>query len=174
MHGASYWDVQRVESARLCHHSKDACMQASASGLPARGMCRNLKCMQKLTHRVAAMSSCMCGAEADCSSLAGERKWGPQKETLARGTDMVIGTPGRVLSHVQAGTLDLRACQTVVMDEVDVLLGTQHAFAEQVGACRTAPAAWCIVASRVQRSGQDPSTCPAAVMGELDVLPGVQ
>ena len=45
---------------------------------------------------------------------------------------MVIGTPGRVLSHVQAGTLDLSACQTVVIDEVDVLLGDQHAFAEQV------------------------------------------
>ena len=46
----------------------------------------------------------------------------------------MIGTPGRVLSHVQAGTLDLSACHTVVIDEVDVLLGSQHAFAEQVEA----------------------------------------
>ena len=65
---------------------------------------------------------------------AGDRKWAPQKEALSRGTDVVIGTPGRVLSHVQAGTLDLSACQTVVIDEVDVLLGDQHAFAEQVEA----------------------------------------
>ena len=63
---------------------------------------------------------------------AGDRKWAPQKQALAGGVDMVVGTPGRVLSHVQAGTLNLQHCHTVVIDEVDVLLGDQHAFSAQV------------------------------------------
>ena len=47
----------------------------------------------------------------------------------------MVGTPGRVLSHVQAGTINLQHCHTVVIDEVDVLLGDQHAFTAQVTPC---------------------------------------
>ena len=70
--------------------------------------------------------------------VAGDRKWTPQKQALAGGVDLVVGTPGRVLSHVQAGTISLRNCHTVVIDEVDVLLGDQHAFAAQVS-CSARP-----------------------------------
>ena len=43
---------------------------------------------------------------------------------LAEGPDVVVGTPGRVLAHIQAGTLPAAAlrstCDTLVVDEVRV------------------------------------------------------
>ena len=73
--------------------------------------------------------------KASTCNSAGDRKWAPQKQALKGGLDLVVGTPGRVLSHVQAGTINLQHCHTVVIDEVDVLLGDQHAFSAQVTPC---------------------------------------
>ena len=79
----------------------------------------------------------------------------PQREALQQGVDMVVGTPGRLQEHVSAGTLDLSACHTAVLDEADVLLGDAAAFAEQVRARRVLPVlrsgalAYCWAVSRL-------------------------
>ena len=41
---------------------------------------------------------------------------------LRRGVDVVVGTPGRLLDHLQRGSLDLSELQTVVLDEADEML----------------------------------------------------
>ena len=41
---------------------------------------------------------------------------------LARGTHIVVGTPGRVLDHLRRGTLRLETLRTVVLDEADEML----------------------------------------------------
>jgi ATP-dependent RNA helicase DeaD len=46
----------------------------------------------------------------------------PQDRALRRGVGIVIGTPGRLLDHVQRGTLDLHGIETCVLDEADRLL----------------------------------------------------
>ncbi len=46
----------------------------------------------------------------------------PQFEALKRGVDIVVGTPGRVIDHVQRGTLDLRKVRYLVLDEADRML----------------------------------------------------
>jgi superfamily II DNA/RNA helicase len=46
-----------------------------------------------------------------------------QVEQLSSGIDLLVATPGRVLSHLGAGTLELKGCSAIVLDEVDVLLG---------------------------------------------------
>ena len=38
---------------------------------------------------------------------------------LARGCDLVAGTPGRVLDHLQRGTLSLSQVRYAVLDEAD-------------------------------------------------------
>eukprot|EP00898_Chlorokybus_atmophyticus_P006031 jgi/Chlat1/6429/Chrsp45S05945 len=45
-----------------------------------------------------------------------------QRKNLEAGTDVVIGTPGRLLALVDAESLLLDSVQTIVVDEVDVML----------------------------------------------------
>ncbi len=47
---------------------------------------------------------------------------GPQINTLRRGVDIVIATPGRLIDHMQQRTLDLSAVETLVLDEGDRML----------------------------------------------------
>ena len=45
-----------------------------------------------------------------------------QLKSLKRGVHVVVGTPGRVLDHLERGTLDLRDLRTLVLDEADEML----------------------------------------------------
>ena len=45
-----------------------------------------------------------------------------QTEQLQRGTEVVVGTPGRVLDHIERRTLDLSDIQMLVLDEADRML----------------------------------------------------
>ena len=42
---------------------------------------------------------------------------------FAQGVDVVVGTPGRINELMAKGALQLKRCSTVVLDEVDILLG---------------------------------------------------
>jgi ATP-dependent RNA helicase RhlE len=46
----------------------------------------------------------------------------PQIATLAKGVDIVIATPGRLLDHVQQRTVDLSRVEILVLDEADRML----------------------------------------------------
>jgi ATP-dependent RNA helicase RhlE len=41
---------------------------------------------------------------------------------LRKGVDVVVATPGRLLDHLQQGTIDLRAIEILVLDEADRML----------------------------------------------------
>ena len=43
----------------------------------------------------------------------------PQIETLRRGVDLLVATPGRLLDHLQQRTLDLSKVEVLVLDEAD-------------------------------------------------------
>ena len=45
-----------------------------------------------------------------------------QLSSLEHGAHIVVGTPGRLLDHLERGTLDLSALQTLVLDEADRML----------------------------------------------------
>src|SRR5207247_2845908 len=55
-------------------------------------------------------------------AIYGGVPYGPQERALARGTQIVIGTPGRLLDHIEKGNLDLGGLFIVVLDEADRLL----------------------------------------------------
>ncbi|HEX9999658.1 MAG TPA: DEAD/DEAH box helicase [Actinoplanes sp.] len=57
---------------------------------------------------------------------------GRQLQALQRGVDVVVGTPGRVLDHINRGTLQLGTVRTVVLDEADEML--DMGFAEDIEA----------------------------------------
>ncbi len=52
----------------------------------------------------------------------GGEKINKQINALKRGIHIVVGTPGRVIDHLQRGTLKLKAVKMVVLDEADRML----------------------------------------------------
>ncbi len=55
-------------------------------------------------------------------SLCGGVSIGPQIGSLEHGAHIVVGTPGRVLKHLQKETLTLNCVKTFVLDEADRML----------------------------------------------------
>lgn len=60
----------------------------------------------------------------------GGQGYGVQLSALRRGVQVVVGTPGRVMDHLEKGTLDLSGLRFVVLDEADEMLNM--GFAEDV------------------------------------------
>ncbi|BBX68939.1 DEAD/DEAH box helicase [Mycolicibacterium psychrotolerans] len=60
----------------------------------------------------------------------GGSSYGPQLAGLRRGAHIVVGTPGRVIDHLEKGTLDVSHLDYMVLDEADEML--QMGFAEDV------------------------------------------
>ena len=52
----------------------------------------------------------------------GGRAYEPQVEALARGVEVVVGTPGRMIDLMRSKYLDLTRVRTVVLDEADEML----------------------------------------------------
>ena len=62
--------------------------------------------------------------------IYGGSPYGPQLAGLRRGAQVVVGTPGRVIDHLEKGSLDLSNLQYLVLDEADEML--RMGFAEDV------------------------------------------
>ncbi|GAB2559726.1 DEAD/DEAH box helicase [Rhodanobacter koreensis] len=54
--------------------------------------------------------------------IYGGQSYGPQLHSLKRGVHVVVGTPGRVIDHLDKGTLDLSELKYLVLDEADEML----------------------------------------------------
>lgn len=65
---------------------------------------------------------------------------GPQFGALRRGLDVLVGTPGRIIDHLDEGSLCLGGVRFVVLDEADEMLsmGFQEAVERILGECSTA------------------------------------
>jgi ATP-dependent RNA helicase DeaD len=56
------------------------------------------------------------------AAVYGGASIGPQLRDLSRGVEIVVGTPGRVMDHLERGSLDLSNIQWFVLDEADEML----------------------------------------------------
>ncbi|MBP3973897.1 DEAD/DEAH box helicase [Pseudoxanthomonas spadix] len=54
--------------------------------------------------------------------IYGGQAYAPQLQALKRGVHVVVGTPGRVIDHLERGSLDLSGLATLVLDEADEML----------------------------------------------------
>ena len=54
--------------------------------------------------------------------IYGGQAYGPQLSGLRRGVHVVVGTPGRVIDHLERGSLDLSQLACLVLDEADEML----------------------------------------------------
>jgi ATP-dependent RNA helicase DbpA len=55
-------------------------------------------------------------------ALVGGSTMRPQMASLEHGAHIVVGTPGRIMDHLQRGSLNLEALNTLVFDEADRML----------------------------------------------------
>ncbi len=62
--------------------------------------------------------------------IYGGQAYGVQLSALRRGVHVVVGTPGRIMDHLEKGTLDLSELRFLVLDEADEML--KMGFAEDV------------------------------------------
>ena len=60
-----------------------------------------------------------------CSVYGGVSKAG-QISTLRKGVEMVVACPGRLLDHINCGTIDLSAVEVLILDEADQMF--DHGF----------------------------------------------
>ena len=60
----------------------------------------------------------------------GGQGYGVQLSALRRGVHVIVGTPGRIMDHLDKGTLDLSELRFLVLDEADEML--KMGFAEDV------------------------------------------
>lgn len=54
--------------------------------------------------------------------IYGGQAYGIQLSGLRRGAQIIVGTPGRVIDHLEKGTLDLSGLRHLVLDEADEML----------------------------------------------------
>ena len=65
-----------------------------------------------------------------CCPVYGGQGYGVQLSALRRGVHVVVGTPGRIMDHLDKGTLDLTELRFLVLDEADEMLNM--GFADDV------------------------------------------
>ncbi|TKV60376.1 DEAD/DEAH box helicase [Nakamurella flava] len=66
----------------------------------------------------------------DVVAVYGGAPFPPQRDALRKGAQIVVGTPGRVIDHLERHTLDLSGLVYLVLDEADEML--RMGFAEDV------------------------------------------
>lgn len=55
-------------------------------------------------------------------AVYGGQPIGKQTRVLKKGVHIIVGTPGRVIDHIQKGNLDLMGVERVILDEADEML----------------------------------------------------
>ena len=75
------------------------------------------------------------------ATLVGGLPLGPQEKQLAKGPEVIIGTPGRVKDHIKRKNLDLSSCSIIVLDEADEMLsmGFFHDVTDIMDECGDKP-----------------------------------
>ncbi|KAI7832929.1 P-loop containing nucleoside triphosphate hydrolase protein [Kickxella alabastrina] len=102
--------------------TKDALPQTSSSRRLTRALILvpTRELAEQVTKYLADLTL-FCGKDIVCVNIAGNTPLHIQAPLLAELPDIVVATPARALKHM-AGTLDLRALETLVIDEADLVL----------------------------------------------------
>ncbi len=88
---------------------------------------------RELAIQVAGVTEAMASPQRlRCTLLYGGRSLQPEYKALKAGAQIIIGTPGRTLDHLQQGTLDPQSVRFLVLDEADEML--DKGFAHDVEA----------------------------------------
>lgn len=62
------------------------------------------------------------GSKLSVESIFGGHRIQGQIEKISKNTNIIVGTPGRILDHLRRGTINFKYLNTVVIDEADQML----------------------------------------------------
>lgn len=83
-------------------------------------LCPTRELADQVTNEIRRLASCIPNVKVQ--SLCGGVPLGPQIASLQHSAHVVVGTPGRVLKHLDKKTLSLSGLRTFVLDEADRML----------------------------------------------------
>lgn len=86
---------------------------------------------RELAHQVQKELDLTCSAELATTCVYGVTPYDPHMAAFWTGVDVVVGTPGRLINHIERGNLLLEELMFVCMDEADQMLDT--GFAKRYG-----------------------------------------
>ncbi|WP_333893137.1 DEAD/DEAH box helicase, partial [Atlantibacter subterranea] len=113
-------------------------------------------------------------------TLCGGQPFGAQRDSLQHAPHIIVATPGRLLDHLEKGTVSLEALKTLVLDEADRMLDMgfsdaiddviRHAPAQRQTLLFSAtwPESIAAISSRVQRNAEH------IEIDSVDELPAVE
>ena len=95
-------------------------LKLRSSHVQAMVLCPTRELADQVTQEIRRLARAQ--ANVKVLSLVGGKTIRPQLASLAHGAHVVVGTPGRILDHLQRGSLMLRDLHTLVLDEADRML----------------------------------------------------
>jgi ATP-dependent RNA helicase DDX21 len=112
---------------RLLNESKTDKKIGKAPGRLPRVLC--LSPTRELARQIAIEFDAI-GRQLSTVCVYGGAPYLPQQAAMRKGIDIIVGTPGRVIDHIERGTLKLADISYVILDEADEMLniGFQEAI----------------------------------------------
>lgn len=96
-------------------------IQESAPNTATR--CLILAPTRELANQIESNCKALCKfTQISCLSLIGGLPFKEQKALVRKNPEIIIATPGRVLEHVQKGSVDLSDLEALILDEADRML----------------------------------------------------
>lgn len=95
------------------------CIDPDSKSIQALVLCPTRELAQQVAGVLGQLTA---GTNIRSTVVFGGRAIGPQQDALRRGSQVVVGTPGRVLDHVNRGSMSLKDIVFLVLDEADEML----------------------------------------------------
>ena len=92
---------------------------SDGEGVRALVLCPTRELALQVTEAIRSFAK---GSPVRVVTLYGGASYDPQLRALRQGVPVVVGTPGRILDHLDRGSLDLSGLKLVVLDEADEML----------------------------------------------------
>jgi ATP-dependent RNA helicase DeaD len=94
-------------------------LKANAKGVQALILCPTRELAKQTTEQINLLGRYK---KTKAIAIYGGADYGGQLRALKEGVSIVVGTPGRIIDHLERGTLNLDNLQNVVLDEADEMI----------------------------------------------------
>ncbi|KAG1655032.1 putative ATP-dependent RNA helicase DDX56 [Nymphon striatum] len=112
-----------IPTIQLILNSKQNAKKQEVKALmlaPSRELCK------QIYSNIDDLSSC-CSQELNCVDVSGQADIASQRPLLKENPDIVVGTPARILMHLQAKNMDLSSSiEILIIDEADLVFSFGH------------------------------------------------
>ena len=94
-------------------------LNPESRGVQALILCPTRELAMQVSGQITALSK---GRRIQVATIYGGAGYGDQIRSLKQGAQIVVATPGRLIDHLDRGTIQLKGVHTVVLDEADEMI----------------------------------------------------